>query len=154
MDRERNSTRTVYRSYVIDDGWNVPKEVIEAVDLRIEEAWAEKLYWAKDKKLRHQGDWLTMEVAEKYRRLAAPFLAFFDGQYIKTVRELGKELQEKYGITEIEAINILRGYYIHDYVDKYYRIKNIIPDGVDEQEICNEVLGEYGYCEIPESIAM
>ncbi len=42
MDRERNSTRTVYRSYVIDDGWNVPKEVIEAVDLRIEEAWAEK----------------------------------------------------------------------------------------------------------------
>ena len=44
MDRERNSTRTIYRSYVIDDGWNVPKEVIEAVDLRIEEAWAEKLY--------------------------------------------------------------------------------------------------------------
>ncbi len=154
MDREHNNTRTIYRSYVIDDGWNVPQEVVEAVDLRIEEEWAWKLYLAKARKLHHQGDWLTLEVAEKYRCLAVPFLAFYDGQYIKTVRELGKEMQERYGLTETETINILRGYHIHDYVDKYYRIKNIIPDGVDEQEICHEVLSECGYCEMPETIAM
>lgn len=33
----------------------------------------------------------------------------------------------KYGVTELEAINILNGKCISDYVEKYNRIKNLIP---------------------------
>ena len=32
----------------------------------------------------------------------------------------------KYGVTELEAINILNGKCISDYVEKYNRIKNLI----------------------------
>lgn len=32
--------RAVYRRYVIDDGWNLPEEVIEAIDLKVK--------WAKE----------------------------------------------------------------------------------------------------------
>ena len=32
-------------------------------------------------------------------------------------------------------------YHLH----KYYRIKNLIPEGFDAQSICNETLMEYGY---------
>ena len=34
MDREDKGCRTIYRSYVIDDGWNLPKEIVEAAGLR------------------------------------------------------------------------------------------------------------------------
>ncbi len=143
MDREQNSTRTICKSYVIDDGWNLPEEVIEVIDLRIENEWKWAMKRVEQNKSSHKGEWLTFDAAERYRQLAAPFLAFYDGQYIKTVRELGKELQEKYGVTELEAINILNGYHIRDYVEKYYRIMNCIPDGIDQQEICDDVVMEY-----------
>lgn len=52
-------------------------------------------------------------------------------------------MQEKYGVTELEAINILNGYHIRDYVERYYRIMNCIPDGIDQQEICDDVVMEY-----------
>ena len=143
MDREQNSTRTICKSYIVDDGWNLPEEVIEVIDLRIEHAWEWALRIAEQRRSSHKGDWLTLDVANKYRQLAAPFLAFYDGQNIKTVRELGKELQDKYGVTELESINILNGYHIHDYVEKYYRIMNCIPDGVDQQGICDDVVLEY-----------
>ena len=47
-------------------------------------------------------------------------------------RELRIELQKWFGLTEIEAINILNGNGITDYVNKYYRIKNEIVDSSNE----------------------
>ena len=47
-------------------------------------------------------------------------------------RRLRIELQERYGLLEIEAINILNGYGISDYVNKYYQIRNEIIDNTNE----------------------
>ena len=143
MDREQTSTGIICRSCVIDDGWHLPKEITEVIDLKIKEAWETAVKCAERHRDKHQGKWLTMEVAKRYRQLAAPFLAFYDGQYIKTVRELGRELQDIYGVTEIEAINILNGYHIKDYVEKYYRIMNCIPEGFDSQCMCDRLSEEY-----------
>lgn len=86
MDREHISRRVIIRRYVIDDGWNVPQEIIDDV-----------------------------------------------------------ELIKIYGVTELEAINILNGYHLEDYADKYYKIKHLIPDRFSAQRICDGVLAEYGY---------
>ena len=42
-------------------------------------------------------------------------------------RELYDELRRIYGVTVVEAVNILNGYNISEYVEKYQRIENIIP---------------------------
>ncbi len=41
---------------------------------------------------------------------------------------------EKGGVTELEAINILNGRCVTDYVEKYQRIKNLIPLKVDKKK--------------------
>ena len=64
------------------------------------------------------------------------------GQYVGMVRELGEELQKKYGVTELEAINILRNYNVSDYVNKYYRIKNLIPLRISEETVWEETLAD------------
>lgn len=78
----------------------------------------------KDKTI-HKGEWLTIEVAKRYRDVAEKISAN-DMQSIGERRRLRLELEEKYGVTEIEAINILNGFSIGDYVDKYYRMRNRI----------------------------
>lgn len=145
MDRELNSTRSVYNSYIIDDGWNVPKNVIEVIDLRIEMAWKDAYELIKKQKEMHVGKWLTTEVAYQYERKAWAYLSINGGQYTGFVRELGENLQKKYGVTELEAVNILYGRHISDYVEKYFRMKNLIPLSINQQDVCNEVLEEYGY---------
>lgn len=42
-------------------------------------------------------------------------------------RELYDELRRIYGVTVVEAVNILNGYHISEYVEKYQRIENMIP---------------------------
>lgn len=74
----------------------------------------------------HRGDWLTHEVCEKYKELAAS-INDFDPQDVRRHRELRLELQEKYGLTEVEVINILNGNNISDYLLKYRRIMNREP---------------------------
>ena len=39
MDREESEQDAVYKRYIIDDGWNLPIEVIELIDLCVEVAW-------------------------------------------------------------------------------------------------------------------
>ena len=36
-------------------------------------------------------------------------------------------MQERYGLLEIEAINILNGFHAAFYVEKYRRIRDVIP---------------------------
>ena len=82
---------------------------------------------------RHKGNWLTYGVAAQYHKKAA--LLGYGNNELKGERfRLCKELQEKYGVTELEAINILNGRCITDYVEKYQRIKNHIPLKVDKKK--------------------
>ena len=145
MDREHISRRVIIRRYVIDDGWNVPQEIIDDVELRVEESWKSALLCVRKRQIAHKGKWINLEVARRYRDFAKTFLTFYDGQYVATVRELGEELIKIYGVTELEAINILNGYHLEDYADKYYKIKHLIPDRFSAQRICDGVLAEYGY---------
>ena len=74
----------------------------------------------KRKNNTHTGEYLTMEVANRYHERAAG-LSETQGQMIGERRILCQELMSLYGVTEIEAICILQGFNIGDYVNKYSR---------------------------------
>lgn len=74
----------------------------------------------------HTGEWLTKEVCEEYQALAKKANSN-DPQDIEKRRELRFELQSKYGLTEIEAVNILNGNNVTDYLNKYSRIMTRTP---------------------------
>ncbi|SES90382.1 hypothetical protein SAMN02910413_1186 [Pseudobutyrivibrio sp. C4] len=61
---------------------------------------------------------LTLQVANEYLERARQLSGTED---TGARRELRMELQHKYGVTEIEAINILNGMHIKQYLDKYSR---------------------------------
>ena len=71
-------------------------------------------------------EWLTKEIAEEYRKKAMQN-SVSDTQDIGERRTLRLELQKRCEITELEAINILNGRNIADYINKYYMIQNHIP---------------------------
>ena len=73
---------------------------------------------------------LTEEVALKYRDRALK-IDYRHKQYIGEVRNIAEELRIRYGVTEIEAINILNGNHIQEYVQKYDRKNNKIE--IDEE---------------------
>lgn len=144
MDREYSKVKQTYNRYVIDDGWSedMPKEVVETVDLRPRMTKEEALELVIKEHNNHKGAWIDENTVRLYRKQAKWFLPLSGYQYIGAVRELGEELQEKYGVTEEEAINILRGYHLKDYVNKYYRIKNLIPLNVDVDFISESEIEE------------
>lgn len=71
----------------------------------------------------HKGLWLTAAVCEEFQK-RVKYYCGNDGNDIGVRRALRKELQETYGLLEIEAINILNGYNVNDYLRKYYMIEN------------------------------
>lgn len=58
---------------------------------------------------------LTMELAREYRRRAGE-LPDTGGQDIGARRKLRMELQERCGLTELQAVNVICGYYAGDYI--------------------------------------
>lgn len=90
---------------------------------KAEEREMKRLLNERDK---HKGSWLTAEVVSEYQRRAAR-LVMSGNQDVGARRILRKELQEKYGLLEIEAINILNGFHAAFYVEKYRRIQNCLP---------------------------
>ena len=72
----------------------------------------------------HKGDWLTDSVCMEYRRQAKAMNGF-GNQDIGEKRKLREELQERYGLLETEAINILDGVRSRDYIEKYKLIHAI-----------------------------
>lgn len=72
-------------------------------------------------------EWLTLEICNEYRR-RAKHLPQDDGQDTGARRELRLELQKRCNILEIEAINILNGYHIQAYVQKYEIMSGAIPE--------------------------
>lgn len=143
MDREISRNRTIIRSYVLDDGLNLPKEIIEIIDIAVEEAWDEAYARVCAERDRHKGKWLSLEAAKSYEARSWVFRVNNDYQYVGMVRELGEELQREYGVTELEAQNILNGMFVNEYVNKYDRIRNAIPNYVDAQTICNNIANNY-----------
>ena len=81
----------------------------------------------------HRGLWLTYEEACEYRDKAAK-LDNNGRQDVGAFRTLRKEFQAAYGLTELEAVNILNGYNIEDYVQKYYNIMHLIISGKGKNE--------------------
>ena len=135
IDWETIRYRSIFRTYVIDDEWHLLKEVVKRIDICIKEARADALRRVFKQNREHKGLWLDAKVAERYAAYAMVPLAINGNQYINEVRKLGEELQNEYGVTEIEAINILNDENVEDYINNYFRIKNLIPNYVDEQAI-------------------
>lgn len=98
---------------------------------KAEERELQRLLNERDK---HRGSWLTADVVADYQKRAAK-LPSGSGQDVGTRRILRKELQEKYGLLEIEAINILNGFHAAFYVEKYYRIRNCLPWQGDSDKV-------------------
>ena len=72
----------------------------------------------------HKGLWLTLEACAEYRKRAEK-LPDQGGQDIGERRRLRMELQEEYGLLEVEAVNIINGLHSRDYVAKYDLIRAI-----------------------------
>lgn len=75
---------------------------------------------------KHKGQWLALENVIYYQNLAQKI----SGDNIQDIgkrRKLRKELQKKFGILEIEAVNILNGFHGDFYVEKYRCIRDGIP---------------------------
>lgn len=75
---------------------------------------------------KHKGQWLTKEAVDYYYEQAQK-CSGNDLQDIGQRRQLRKELQERFGLLEIEAVNILSGVHGAFYVEKYNRIRNCTP---------------------------
>ncbi len=67
-------------------------------------------------------EYITVDIANEYHQKAQHLSEY--GHDIGGVRSLKEEMCRKYGLTELEAFNILHGYHIGDYVGKYERLKN------------------------------
>lgn len=75
---------------------------------------------------------LTQEIAREYQRKVAT-LTEGHGQNIGRRSELRDELMQMCGVTEIEAINILNGYNVEDYIRKYEILSGEIIIEMDEK---------------------
>ena len=75
-------------------------------------------------------EWLTREICDYYREKARNISnrSMGDSQF----GNLCRELIERCDITETQAINILNGYYVNDYVAYYDRIRD--PQGVADDD--------------------
>lgn len=83
---------------------------------------AEKKTYMEKRKYKY----ITREIADKYQKKVAS-LGEVSIEDINERRKIRIELQEQYGLEELEAINILKGYYIAEIIRKYERIRDLIP---------------------------
>lgn len=149
-EREKRNEILGYIYKLVDDGWVIPgideegsgklEEIIETIEATI--AWTSQTAMnrlAKERK-KHKGAWLTRDVVEYYSMKAKLFRPQTRNQYIGRLKELGNELQEKYGVTEIEAINILFEHNTEDYINKYYQMEHLVPECPSYETICEDVV--------------
>ncbi len=70
---------------------------------------------------RNKSEELTIEIANMYHARALKLANY--GYDVGEQRKLRIELCELFGATELEAINILRGFHIMEYIQKYERMR-------------------------------
>ena len=69
--------------------------------------------------------WIDKNVTDEYRKKALNLGA--NPNNVGGMRRLSEELQSIYGLVEVEALNILNGHNVNDYITKYYRLQHRIP---------------------------
>ena len=85
------------------------------------------------KRAAHKGLWLTSkEDVEGYIQLAKE-LKGNRNQDTGARRKLKEVLQEEFGLTDIEAVNILNEHNIQDYITKYTNLLNMVIPGIDKE---------------------
>ena len=90
-----------------------------------------------NEKSKHTGDWITEEAVAYYQQKAKE-CSLANAQDTGVRHKLRRELQERYGLLEIEAINILNGFYTKHYIEKYRRIRECRPLQSDAGKIVYE----------------
>jgi len=145
MDREYTNVRKIINSYIEDDGWKPPKEILEVITLRVETAYKNAYIEIIKQHNAHKGEYINHNVVKNYEMMALVIRLQYGNQYVGRMRELGEELQRIYGVTELEAINILNGKNTDDYINKYFRMEHLIPAHIDAQGIFDNTLSSYGY---------
>lgn len=106
--REKTNTRTVFNSYVVDDGWNLPYEVIEEIEFRIVEAKSIAMERVKKAHQQHKGMWLISDVARKYAAKSWIYRVIESNQYCGKVREIGEELHCHSAYSEQDGVSSVR----------------------------------------------
>lgn len=96
----------------------------------------DKEYLEREYRL-HKGDWLTQEVVAEFQRLANK-LPDSNEQMIGERRRLCMRLVQEYGVTELEALNIINGKHAMDYVAKYERIREQISLYIPKDKVQKE----------------
>ena len=74
---------------------------------------------------------LTSAVCSDYRRRASKLES--NSTDTGSFKELRMELQKLCGVTELEAVNILRGFNTEDYIAKYRKLRNAANDPYSEE---------------------
>lgn len=150
IDREETFVKAFIQISVIDDGWNLPKEQIEELEYRIKKTMKQRRLELEELRKQHVGEWLTEKVAYEYSTKAWIYRVQKDNQYAGMVRTLGEELQERHGVTELEATNIVLGNEsnIRDYVNRYESMRSGILSDDMMQGICVSVSDQYLYSHI------
>ena len=82
--------------------------------------------WVQFEHDTHKGEWLSIEAAKDYREKASS-LDDSTGMLIGERRRLVMEMVKRFDITEVEALNIMNGGSILDVVNRYNRIRDLIP---------------------------
>ena len=139
---ENNRSLSRFYAYVVDDGWNLPHEEIKEADLKVVKPGSKPYEEVCRQNRNHKGSWLTYEVARKYAAKSWIYRVQTGNRYVGKVREIGEELRELYGVTEIEARNILFERNVSDYVNKYERLKNLIPVGMGHDRYDDAMIGQ------------
>lgn len=144
-DRELSKVRTYFYRYVADDGWNPPEEVISEMEIKFYKTISERKKYLDQQHRLHKGDWITMDIMKDYAKRGSVWYRVYAGQYIKELRKLGNELIEKYGVTEIQAINIVSGQrkLFEDYFRIYESIRTRDVGRIDTFGIYNDIKGNY-----------
>ena len=82
---------------------------------------------------------LTKEICDEYQKRAKQIIGD-DISDMGPLRNLRIELQTRCGITEIQALNILRGYHIKDYLQFYSKEENSKTKDATNSELNKEFL--------------
>lgn len=91
----------------------------------------------KEKKLnythRDDAEWLSREICDYYVREASK-LKSEDASDVGLRRQLRKELQNRCDILELDALNIINGYHIDDYIRKYEYFRAVLEGSISEDD--------------------
>lgn len=83
----------------------------------------DELEKCREQMRRYKEKRLTKDVAKEYQELGSGLDQSIRGD-LTELRQLEKELMDEYGVSELEATNILKGMHCADYVRKYDDLSN------------------------------